>query len=160
MIDILLTAAFTIEALLKMAALGMVFDKGSFLRYPWNIMDLFIVVTSLVDAIVSSTGRSKSMSQLKVPRLLRILRPLRLVTHSKAMQNIVASLFASLAGIANVLILLAVIFLMFAILGVSLLSNRLIYCSAVYFNGGTQNPYDIVDNDACINAHGVWLSYP
>lgn len=62
------------------------------------------------------------------------------------MQNIVSSLLSSLAGIANVLILLAVIFLMFAILGVSLLSNRLIYCSAVYLNGGSQDPYDIVDD--------------
>lgn len=62
MIDILLTAAFTIEALLKMIALGMVFDKGSFLRYPWNIIDLFIVITSLVDAIYSAMGKSVSMS--------------------------------------------------------------------------------------------------
>lgn len=46
------------------------------------------------------------------------------------MQVLISTLLKSLAGIANVLVLIGVVWLMFAILGVSLFSDRLLYCDA------------------------------
>jgi hypothetical protein len=34
---------------MKIIALGLVFDQGTYLRYIENIMDLLIVITSLID---------------------------------------------------------------------------------------------------------------
>lgn len=36
---------FTVEASLKILALGLIFHRGSYLRNMWNIMDFVVVVT-------------------------------------------------------------------------------------------------------------------
>ena len=62
------------------------------------------------------------------------------------MQNLVSTLFQSLSGIANVVLLLLIVMTMFAILGDSLLSNRLIYCSSAK----SQNAiYALTEAEAC-----------
>jgi hypothetical protein len=50
-------------------------DNNSYLREGWSWLDLFIVVSSLVDATVDSID----LSAIKVIRLLRTLRPLRFI---------------------------------------------------------------------------------
>jgi hypothetical protein len=84
-------------------------------------MDLFIVISSIIDIILLS--HEDSLSHLKIFRLLRTLRPIRLITHSHSMQVLVTTLFKSLSGIFNVLILIIIVWFMFAILGVSLYSK-------------------------------------
>lgn len=66
---------------------------------------------------------------IKILRLLRTLRPLRFISHNVNMKMVVIALLESLGGIMNVLIVISMIWLMFAILGISLLGNRLWYCS-------------------------------
>ena len=39
---------FTVEASLKILALGFVLHRGSYLRNAWNIMDFIVVVTGYV----------------------------------------------------------------------------------------------------------------
>ena len=39
---------FTVEAALKILALGFVLHRGSYLRNAWNIMDFIVVVTGYV----------------------------------------------------------------------------------------------------------------
>jgi hypothetical protein len=63
-----------------MLAYGLLFDKGSYLRKIENILDLFIVITSLID--ISLQTHEDSLSHLKILRLLRTMRPIRLITHS------------------------------------------------------------------------------
>lgn len=65
---------------------------------------------------------------LKILRLLRILRPLRFISHNVNLKTMVIALFESLGGIANVLVVVLLIWLMFAILGVSLLGGRFGMC--------------------------------
>ncbi len=63
-----------------MLAFGLLFDKGSYLRKIENILDLFIVITSLID--ISLQTHEDSLSHLKILRILRTMRPIRLITHS------------------------------------------------------------------------------
>lgn len=56
--DISFTLIFSFEALIKVIMLGLVIDKGSYLRYPENAMDMFIVVTSILDNAMSSEGQN------------------------------------------------------------------------------------------------------
>jgi len=48
-IDYVLTGFFTLEAFIQMITHGFIFDKGSYTRKAENVMDFFIVVTSLID---------------------------------------------------------------------------------------------------------------
>lgn len=43
------TYLFMLEFLFKLVALGLIMENGSYLRESWNILDFFIVMTSLVD---------------------------------------------------------------------------------------------------------------
>lgn len=60
--------------------------------------------------------------------MLRILRPLRFISHKKSLRIIVNSLIGSMTGIMNVTIVILLVFVMFSILGVYLFKNRLQYC--------------------------------
>jgi hypothetical protein len=53
-------------------------DNNSYLRDYWNILDFFIVITSILDYILSNS----SFPDLKVLRLLRTLRPLRFISRN------------------------------------------------------------------------------
>ena len=39
---------FTIEAIIKIIALGFIFGKKTYLRDAWNVIDFFIVVTAIL----------------------------------------------------------------------------------------------------------------
>ncbi len=48
-IDITFNALFIFECLLKVVAFGFFLDNGSYLRDSWNVLDFFIVSSSLID---------------------------------------------------------------------------------------------------------------
>ena len=72
------TYLFVIEFLFKLVALGFIMDEGSYLRESWNQLDFFIVFTSLLDNLFGSSD----IAAFKILRMLRILRPLRVVSHN------------------------------------------------------------------------------
>lgn len=58
---------------------------------------------------------------IKVLRLLRTLRPLRFLSHNVNLKVVVTALMQSFGGIINVSIVIFLIWLIFSILGVSLM---------------------------------------
>ena len=77
-LDITFNVLFIIECVLKVIALGFTMDDGSYLRDSWNGLDFFIVVTSIIDMSLTGTD----IPALKVLRLLRMIRPLRVISHN------------------------------------------------------------------------------
>jgi len=124
-IDMGINIFFTIEMMTKIISLGFFVDDGSYLRESWNILDFIIVIASLLDMSVSSIN----LGFIKILRLLRTLRPLRFVTHNPSMRLIVTALLESKTAIFNVLIVITMIWLMFAILAVNIVGDKLGYCS-------------------------------
>ena len=100
-------------------------DNKSYLREEWSQLDFFIVVSSLIDVSVDSIN----LSIVKILRLLRTLRPLRFISHNRSMKLIVTALLESVGGIMNVVIVLVLIWLMFAILAINLMKGKLNYCN-------------------------------
>ena len=52
---------FTVEASLKILALGLILHRGSYLRNMWNIMDFIVVLTGYItllspDKVLDITG--------------------------------------------------------------------------------------------------------
>jgi hypothetical protein len=101
--------------------MGVIQDKGSYLRDTWNMLDFFIVICSVIDLLFTNVH----LPFIKVLRLLRTLRPLRFISHNVGLKMIVIALFESIGPIANVLIVVFLVWLMFAILGVNLWAGKM-----------------------------------
>eukprot|EP01060_Flectonema_neradi_P015021 TRINITY_DN2170_c0_g1_i9.p1 TRINITY_DN2170_c0_g1~~TRINITY_DN2170_c0_g1_i9.p1 ORF type:complete len:2591 (+),score=361.48 TRINITY_DN2170_c0_g1_i9:114-7886(+) len=118
--EITFQTLFTIEALLKILALGFVVHPGSYLRsYPvpfWNRLDFLIVVSGYV-AYASDSGN------FTVLRLLRCLRPLRTMNRVKELRQLMATLVSALPLALDIFLLFFYLMWSFAILGVQLFSG-------------------------------------
>ena len=106
--DSTFTWLFFAECIIKILALGFVMDGGAYLRDSWSQLDFFIVVTSMIDLSLGDIN----LPFIKILRLLRALRPLRVVSHSKSLRLIVSALFSSGGAIANVSVVVLVVWLM------------------------------------------------
>jgi len=123
--DLVFTVIFGLEFLLKSISMGFINDRGSYLSESWNKLDFLIVLISIVEASFSGIN----LSSLKVLRLLRTLRPLRFISHNSSMKLVVTALLESVAAIMNVAIVVLIVWLIFAILGMSLFLGKFHYCS-------------------------------
>ena len=85
---------------------------------------------------------------IKIFRMLRTLRPLRFISHNVAMRLIVGALIESVGSIFNVLIVVAVVYLIFAIVGVSFFGGGFWYCSI--------DKYTLHNEGQCLKAGGNW----
>jgi len=89
-IDYGMTAIFTLEMITKMIAFGLIINgKESYLRVGWNILDFFIVMSSLASL---SPGTGANLKVLKTLRILRVLRPLRMVSHNRGLKISITAL--------------------------------------------------------------------
>ena len=116
---------FIIEMCFKLVATGIIMDDGSYLRDSWNQLDFFIVMASVVDMALASYN----IGFVKIMRALRVLRPLRMIAHNPELKMIINALLDSMGSIMNVLIVIAVVYLIFAIIGVNLFSGKFYYCT-------------------------------
>lgn len=134
-LDIFFNVAFCLEMFIKVIAMGLIMDEGSYLRESWNQLDCFIVISSMIDML--SAG-AVDLPVIKVLRLLRTLRPLRFISHNVALKMIVAALMESVSSIFNVMIVVMVVWLMFAIFGINLFSGKFFYCSVNKYKHHTE----------------------
>lgn len=110
--DIIL-GVFVVEAALKITAVAprwrLYFGSG------WNLFDFSIVVFSLIPA----TGQFAL-----VARLIRVLRVLRLVSAVPQLRLIVATLVRSIPSMGHVILLMSVIFYIYAVMGFHLFGGQ------------------------------------
>ena len=97
---------FILEAVMKITAVAPQVSK--YFKNGWNIFDFSIIVLSLVPA----TGQFAMIA-----RLARLLRVLRLISALPELRLIVTTLLRSIPGMANVMLLMSVIFYIYAIMG-------------------------------------------
>lgn len=128
-IDKIFNYAFLFEMLIKMCAIGFIMDDGSYLRESWNQLDFFIVVSSMLDMLLEDL----KVDFIKILRLLRVLRPLRFISHNLALKMIVVALLESVGGIVNVIIVVVMVWLIFAIIGVNTFGGAFYYCDSEEF---------------------------
>lgn len=112
-VDAAITTLFVLECLIKCVAMGVVFTRNAYLHDGWNVLDFVAVVSSVVNLALPNVD----LGFVRVVRALRILRPLRLISRSEGLRTVVDSLLRALPGVANVLLVLSFIFLVFGILG-------------------------------------------
>ena len=88
---------------------------------------------------------------IKILRLLRTLRPLRVISHNRSMKLIVSALFESVGALANVVLLVGACFLMFGIFGMNLFAGKFYYCLR---DGDTD--YTLLTMHVCEKNGGTW----
>lgn len=97
---------FVLEAAIKLAAhWPRVLD---YFKDGWNVFDFSIIVVSFLP----STGELATIA-----RLARVLRVLRLVSALPELRLIVATLIRSIPSMANVVVLLSIVFYVYAVAG-------------------------------------------
>ena len=102
-------AVFILEAAIKLTAVAPRFER--YFHDGWNLFDF----TVLVLALVPDAGQFALIA-----RLARLLRVLRLITVVPQLRVIVATLIRSLPGLGHVMLLLFVIYYVYAVAGVHL----------------------------------------
>jgi hypothetical protein len=118
-IDPILLAFFTIESVLKILAWGLVCPvikdgiQPAYLRDAWNWLDFVVVVTGWIMLFASGDG-------FAFLRVFRVLRPLRSLTMLRQMRLLVNTVIESISGLLNVTLMAIFIFMVFAIIGITL----------------------------------------
>ena len=167
--DLVFTLIFLLEAIIKIIALGLALDEGSYLRDNWNQLDAIIVLCSFVEfqnmsqKYLYAAKNTASFEFLKFLRLLRTLRPLRLISHNDHLKLIISSLFDSILPICNTLFIFLLVLFMFSIVGISLFYNYFHNCYVLRENGSfvlSQGSFDelLADNNIT-NSMGAISDY-
>ena len=107
-LDRIILAIFVIEILLRLYVHGLKFFKE-----PWSLFDFAVVAIALVPA----TG------PLQVLRALRILRVMRLISVVPSLRRVIGGLIAALPGMASIIVLLALVFYIFAVMATNLFGS-------------------------------------
>jgi len=97
--------------IMKILGLGFIFNKGAYLRDPWNILDFTIVMSAYLtivqdlSVVVANGGVREEQTaenlnegglSLNSLRAFRVLRPLRAITSIKGLQVLVQSILSAL----------------------------------------------------------------
>jgi len=122
--DYIFQGLYTVEMTLKIAGLGFVLNRGSYMRDAWNILDFVIVVsgyaTFLLSPSSSSSSSGGSSTNISALRSFRVLRPLRTISGVEGLRVIVSALMSSLPLLRDAILVLLFFFFIFAIAGVQL----------------------------------------
>jgi voltage-gated sodium channel len=107
-LDTALLWLFTAELALRIYAF-----RGRFFRDPWGIFDLVVVGIAWVP----------DAGPLAMLRALRILRVLRLISVVPSLRNVVEAMLKALPGMGSIVLLMALIFYVFAVMATKLFAE-------------------------------------
>ena len=108
-LDPTFTGIYCIEACIKIVAYGFISGPNTYLRNGWNVLD-FTAAVSSVAALIPNVPNVSSL------RTLRVLRPLRSLKMLPGMKVIINAMIMAIEPLANVVILLFAVFVIFGIL--------------------------------------------
>ena len=163
LINDVITGFFTIESIFKAIVWGFMCNgPDSYLRHGWNILDFFIVLSSLaglgLDLDFTSLKVNDAFVQnLELLKMLRVLRSMRLFTSIEGLRLCVLSIINSLPGIFNVAVVTFLFFILFGIFFLNLFKGSFHYCdmtkemkNQIDFGEIIRTKFD------CINHGGRW----
>uniref|UniRef100_T1IJS6 EF-hand domain-containing protein n=1 Tax=Strigamia maritima TaxID=126957 RepID=T1IJS6_STRMM len=129
--DVVFTGVFTVEMVLKVVDLGVIFHPGSYIRDLWNILDAIVVVVALVGfAFVDGNSQvSQNLSTIKSLRVLRVLRPLKTIKRVPKLKAVFDCVVNSLKNVVNILIVYLLFQFIFAVIAVQLFNGKFFNCN-------------------------------
>ena len=119
-INLVLTGYFTVEMLIKLAALGVC----GYLAERMNAFDGLVVLASLVELVIWAGARGGGGATLSVFRAFRLMRIFKLARRWEELNKIVRTIFKSVFSIAYLSLLLLVFIFIMALLGMQIFGYR------------------------------------
>eukprot|EP00960_Hanusia_phi_P014603 431203-Hanusia_phi.AAC.4 len=113
------TFLFGAECIVKLAGLS----PRRYYRGWENRLDYFIVVSSFVSSSVEAVGNLLNPALLRSVRLIRLVRVLRILRILRSVdgpQEIISAIAGSASSILNLLVLMCVLFFIYAVIGVDI----------------------------------------
>ncbi|XP_061443234.1 sodium channel protein type 5 subunit alpha-like [Rhineura floridana] len=118
--EIAFTVIYTAEFAIKVVARGFALNEFTYLRDPWNVLDLFVLIMTY-PALFCTFG------SISVIRIFRVLRTLKAVSVIPGLKVIITSLLQSIKKLANVMLLTVFFLAVFALVGLLLFMGNLKY---------------------------------
>ncbi|XP_054168934.1 muscle calcium channel subunit alpha-1-like [Oppia nitens] len=122
-LNIIFTALFTIEFLLKLMA----FRFKNYFGDPWNCFDFFIVLGSLIDIVYeqlnpssegkTGTARVRPTSVMNFLRLFRVMRLVKLLSRGEGIRTLLWTFVKSFQALPYVALLILMLFFIYAVIG-------------------------------------------
>ncbi|CAK62390.1 unnamed protein product (macronuclear) [Paramecium tetraurelia] len=143
-IDEIITALFICEAALKIISKGFILNgPDSYIRSPGNILDLVVIIFS---SLAFDESQAQTFSKIKILRVIRVLRPLRLIVRNEDLKMSINALFNSLSQMMNIALVCLIFFLLFGIFGVTQFKGAYYHCDVE----------DVNDKLECFDKGGSW----
>jgi len=125
-VNIVYTCLFSVELLIKLIIEGKRFFCDPE-HYLWNLLDIFIVATSVVEVVTasilsasendaSSTSQFRILRIMRITRLIRVLRATRVIRVIRALRTLVHQIMSTLKSLVWAVILLVLVMFLFAII--------------------------------------------
>merc|ERR1719331_3177757 len=135
--NLIFTSIFFTEMIMKQIAYGLVFGKKAYWRQGWNVLDGGVVGVSVLDVLLWANiiPIEGDVSFLRTLRLVRALRPLRAISRFPNMKVVVNTIFKSVPELLNLVIVVALCFLIFGLFSVSNFKGRFHSCQTVAGGG-------------------------
>eukprot|EP00802_Teleaulax_amphioxeia_P000493 Tamp_00493.p1 GENE.Tamp_00493~~Tamp_00493.p1 ORF type:complete len:2407 (+),score=357.69 Tamp_00493:375-7223(+) len=141
-LDVICNAIFLLEALSKIFAFGFYTPRSvehmPYLQSSSNRLDLFVLLLALLQ--MTSIGDSLGTGTGKIIRLLKVLRPLRLMTRSEGLKQIIVALIASVKPMTYAVIFLIVVICVFAVIAMAFFKRRFDICTDMSLDGSIKDP--------------------
>uniref|UniRef100_A0A7S3R2M3 Ion transport domain-containing protein n=1 Tax=Dunaliella tertiolecta TaxID=3047 RepID=A0A7S3R2M3_DUNTE len=140
--NIIVTAIFVVEMLLKILAVGL----PVYLRSGWNKLDIVVTSLSILNVLFEQLADDEAGSStrfLPVLRTLRVARVFRLVKSAKGMRKLLNTLYWSIPATLNVALVLSMFIYLWIIVGMNLFGNL-----------------RLRDTEAGINRHANFAHFP
>lgn len=156
-LDINLTSIFALEAAVKIIAFGFAkCGSRSYIRSLWNQLDFVIVIISIVSTMLPTSN----LQAIKIVRLMKVLRPLRVISRNEGLKISIRALGVALPGIFDVIVVLFIFIFICGVIGVNYFKGRFFDCDYSIFEteGDPMNSlgYQIDTKWDCVNSGAEW----
>ncbi|CAM4922480.1 unnamed protein product [Rotaria socialis] len=128
-LDYAFTGVFTVELLLKIVDLGVIFHEGAYCRDIWNLLDALVVICALVAFGFTENGAGKNLNTIKSLRVLRVLRPLKTINRVPKLKAVFDCVITSLSNVLTILIVYMLFQFIFAVIAVQLFKGKFYRCT-------------------------------
>nr|BAA04133.1 voltage-gated sodium channel [Halocynthia roretzi] len=124
-------AIYTFEAVVKIFSRGFILSSFTYLRDPWNILDISVIFTAYLDIVMalaqkaSDGGKAQKIPGMAALRAFRVLRALKAISAIPGLKAIVAALIESVKALKDVMILTLFCLSVFALIGLQLFMGSL-----------------------------------
>ena len=134
-VNYFLFAYFVVEMIIKLIGFG---PRG-YAKDQMNLFDGFVVLMSCVEVVVGFISSDNGNNYLSVLRTFRLLRVFKLARSWKQLNDIITTMFKSLAGISYLSLILLLFMFVFALLGMQLFGYEFIDCGGYGIEAADKN---------------------